>query len=121
MCVCVNDDDDQIMLRQIEPLTEQQVVGICGLQQSAHEAEESLSQGLGALNESLSETIISDSLSIPPNMNNYMAQMALAINKLSTLEGFVRQVPTYLHFLINSSPFQLITAPHNYICILCVL
>ncbi|KAI3446439.1 hypothetical protein Pfo_003104 [Paulownia fortunei] len=87
----------KIILSQIEPLTEQQVVGICGLQQSTQEAEEALSQGLEALNQSLSETIISDSLSIPPNMNSYMAQMAQAINKLSTLEGFVRQADNLRH------------------------
>ncbi|KAL7138562.1 hypothetical protein ABFS83_10G172400 [Erythranthe nasuta] len=81
----------KIILSQIEPLTEQQLMGICGLQQSTHEAEEALSQGLEALNSSLSETITSDSLTITPNMNNYMSQMALAINQLSTLEGFVRQ------------------------------
>jgi transcription factor TGA len=68
------------------------------LQQSTQEAEEALSQGLDALNQSLSETITSDSLSSPPNMANYMGQMALAMNKLSTLESFVRQV---LHPLIN--------------------
>ncbi|KAK6124638.1 hypothetical protein DH2020_041626 [Rehmannia glutinosa] len=87
----------KIILSQIEPLTEQQVLGICGLQQSTHEAEEALTQGLEALNNSLSETITSDSLSIPPNMNNYMAQMALAINKLSTLEGFIRQADNLRH------------------------
>lgn len=81
----------KIILNQIEPLTEQQILGICGLQQSTHEAEEALSQGLEALNQSLSDTIASDSLSCPPNMANYMSQMAIAMNKLSTLEGFVRQ------------------------------
>jgi transcription factor TGA len=70
------------------------------LQQSTQEAEEALSQGLDALNQSLSETITSDSLSSPPNMANYMGQMALAMNKLSTLESFVRQVCS-LHPLIN--------------------
>lgn len=62
------------------------------MQQSTQEAEEALSQGLDALNQSLSDTITSDSLCFPPNMNNYMGQMAVAMNKLSTLEGFVRQV-----------------------------
>ncbi|KAL6506018.1 bZIP transcription factor tga10 [Orobanche hederae] len=81
----------KIILSQVEPLTEQQLLAICGLQQSTHEAEEALSQGLDALNQSISETITSDSLSLAPNMNNYMSQMAVAINKLSTLEGFVRQ------------------------------
>ncbi|XP_020212658.1 bZIP transcription factor TGA10 isoform X1 [Cajanus cajan] len=81
----------KIILNQIEPLTEQQILGICGLQQSTQESEEALSQGLDALNQSLSDTITSDSLSYPPNMANYMGQMAVAMNKLSTLEGFVRQ------------------------------
>ena len=85
----------QVILSQIEPLTEQQILGICGLQQSTQEAEEALSQGLEALNQSLSDTITSDSLSCPPNMANYMGQMAIAMNKLATLEGFVRQVRLY--------------------------
>lgn len=82
----------QVILSQIEPLTEQQILGICGLQQSTQEAEDALSQGLEALNQSILDTIASDSLSCPPNMANYMGQMAVAMNKLSTLEGFVRQV-----------------------------
>ncbi|GFY98295.1 bZIP transcription factor family protein [Actinidia rufa] len=55
----------KIIANQIEPLTEQQLLGICGLQQSTQEAEEALSQGLEALNQSLSDTIASDSLSYP--------------------------------------------------------
>lgn len=87
-------------MSQIEPLTEQQFVGICGLQQSTQEAEEALSQGLENLNQSVSDTIVSDALlaNCPQNMANYMGQMAIAINKLSTIEGFVRQVH------INYSP-----------------
>ncbi|PIN13207.1 hypothetical protein CDL12_14172 [Handroanthus impetiginosus] len=87
----------KIILSQIEPLTEQQLLGICGLQQSTQEAEEALSRGLETLNNSLTETLTSDSLTIPPNMNTYMGQMALAINKLSTLEGFVRQADNLRH------------------------
>ncbi|KAL0904750.1 hypothetical protein M5K25_026898 [Dendrobium thyrsiflorum] len=81
----------KILLSHIEPLTEQQILGICGLQQSTQETEEALSQGLEALHQSLSETIASDALSSPSNMANYMGHMAIAMNKLSTLEGFVRQ------------------------------
>ncbi|XP_057768810.1 bZIP transcription factor TGA10-like isoform X2 [Salvia miltiorrhiza] len=81
----------KIILNQVEPLTEQQMVGIYGLQQSTQEAEEALTHGLDALNQSLTETIVCDTLTLPPNMNTYMAQMAVAINKLTTLEGFVTQ------------------------------
>lgn len=81
----------KIVLRHTEPLTEQQIIGVCGLQQSVHETEEALSQGLEALYRSLSDTIVSDTLSCPSNMANYMGHMAAAMNKLSALEGFVRQ------------------------------
>ncbi|XP_027350993.1 bZIP transcription factor TGA10-like [Abrus precatorius] len=91
----------KIIPSQIEPLTEQQILGICGLQQSTQEAEEALSQGLESLNQSLSDTITSDSLSYPPNMANYMGQMAVAMNKLSTLEGFVRQADSLRHQTIH--------------------
>lgn len=82
----------QMLLSHVEPLTEQQIVGVYGLQQSALETEEALSQGLEALYQSLSDTVVSDALSCPSNVANYMGQMAAAMNKLSTLEGFVRQV-----------------------------
>ncbi|KAA8518245.1 hypothetical protein F0562_015872 [Nyssa sinensis] len=91
----------KIILNQIEPLTEQQLLAICGLQQSIQEAEEALSQGLEALNQSLSDTIASDSLSCPPNMANYMGQMAVAMNKLSSVEGFVRQADNLRHQTIR--------------------
>ncbi|KAG1364227.1 bZIP transcription factor TGA10 [Cocos nucifera] len=81
----------KIVLKHIEPLTEQQILGVCGLQQSLHETEEALSQGLEALFRSLSDTVISDALSSPSNMGNYIGQMVVAMNKLSTLEAFVRQ------------------------------
>lgn len=86
--------DFQIILGQIEPLTEQQLMAICEVQQATQEAEEALSHGLDALNQSLSDTIASDALSSPTNMANYMGQMAAAMNKLSTIENFVIQVCT---------------------------
>nr|CAD1825359.1 unnamed protein product [Ananas comosus var. bracteatus] len=83
---------------RIDPLTEQQILGVCGLQQSTQETEEALSQGLEALQQSLSDTIASDALiSCPSNMANYMGQMAIAMNKLATLEGFVRQAENLRH------------------------
>lgn len=81
-----------MLLRHIEPLTEQQILGVCGMQQSTQETEEALSQGLEALNKSLSDTIASDELSYTSNMANYMGQMTVAMNKLTTLESFVREV-----------------------------
>ncbi|XP_062194789.1 transcription factor TGA2-like isoform X2 [Phragmites australis] len=81
----------KMLLSHVEPLTEQQIVGVYGLQQSALETEEALNQGLDALYQSLSDTVVSDALSCTSNVANYMGQMAAAMNKVSTLEGFVRQ------------------------------
>jgi len=80
-----------MVLSHVEPLTEQQIVGVYGLQQSALETEEALSQGLEALYQSLSDTVVSDALSCPSNVANYMGQMAVAMSKLATVENFLRQ------------------------------
>ncbi|XP_065857388.1 bZIP transcription factor TGA10 [Euphorbia lathyris] len=109
----------KIIVSQIEPLTEQQILGICGLQQSTQEAEEALSQGLEALNQSLSDTIASDSLSCPPNMANYMGQMAVAMNKLSTLEGFVRQADNLRHQTLHRL-HQVLTTRQSARCFLAI-
>ncbi|KAL2501681.1 bZIP transcription factor family protein [Forsythia ovata] len=109
----------KIISSQVEPLTEQQLMGICGLQQSTHEAEEALSQGLEALNQSLSETIISDPLNLPPDVNSFMSTMALAINKLSTLEGFVRQADHLRHQTLHRL-HQLLTTRQAARCFLAI-
>ncbi|XP_006362280.1 transcription factor TGA2-like [Solanum tuberosum] len=111
----------KIILSQIEPLTEQQFVGICGLQQSTQEAEEALSQGLENLNQSVSDTIVSDALlaNCPQNMANYMGQMALAINKLSTIEGFVRQADNLRHQTIHRL-HQILTSRQAARCFLAI-
>lgn len=70
---------------QLDPLTEQQVVGIYSLQQSSQQAEEALTQGLDQLHQSLVDTIASGSL------NDGVHHMAVALGKLTNLEGFVRQ------------------------------
>ncbi|XP_008443081.2 bZIP transcription factor TGA10 isoform X2 [Cucumis melo] len=109
----------KIIMGQIEPLTEHQILNICALQQSTQESEEALSQGLEALNQSLSDTITSDSLSSPPNMANYMGQMTLAINKLSTLEGFVRQADNLRHQTVHRLQ-QMLTTRQAARCLLAI-
>ncbi|CAN1344751.1 Transcription factor HBP-1b(c1) (Fragment) [Linum perenne] len=84
----------KLLTNQLEPLTEQQLVGITNLQQSSQQAEDALSQGMEALQQSLSETLSSGSLGSTGssgNVANYMGQMAMAMGKLGTLEGFIRQ------------------------------
>ncbi|XP_027189524.1 transcription factor TGA2.2 isoform X5 [Cicer arietinum] len=84
----------KLLINQLEPLTDQQLVGITNLQQSSQEAEDALSQGMEALQQSLSETLTTGPLgssSSSGNVANYMGQMAMAMGKLGTLEGFIRQ------------------------------
>ncbi|MBA0591384.1 hypothetical protein Gorai_020062 [Gossypium raimondii] len=86
--------DIQLLASQLEPLTEQQFMGIQNLQQSSQQAEDALSQGMEALQQSLAETLANGSPapSGPSgNVANYMGQMAMAMGKLGTLEGFLRQ------------------------------
>ncbi|KAK7396172.1 hypothetical protein VNO78_16986 [Psophocarpus tetragonolobus] len=84
----------KLLVSQLEPLTEQQLMGIYNLQQSSQQAEDALSQGMDALQQSLSETLANGSPSSSGssgNVANYMGQMAMAMGKLGTLEGFLRQ------------------------------
>lgn len=85
----------QLLVNRLEPLTEQQLEKIYMLQQSSHQAEDALSQGKEALQQSLAETLATGS-SGPEgpsgNVANYMGQMAMAMGKLETLENFLRQV-----------------------------
>ncbi|XP_050233919.1 transcription factor TGA6-like isoform X2 [Mercurialis annua] len=84
----------KLLVNQLEPLTEQQLVGLGNLQQSSQQAEDALSQGMEALQQSLAETLSSGSLGSSGssgNVANYMGQMAMAMGKLGTLEGFIRQ------------------------------
>ncbi|KAK6231995.1 hypothetical protein SCA6_002068 [Theobroma cacao] len=84
----------KLLANQLEPLTEQQFMGIHNLQQSSQQAEDALSQGMEALQQSLAETLTNGSpgpSGSSGNVANYMGQMAMAMGKLGTLEGFVRQ------------------------------
>ncbi|KAE9593129.1 putative transcription factor bZIP family [Lupinus albus] len=72
-----------MLIQQLEPLAEQQIMGMYGLRHSSHQAEEALSQGLEQLQQSLVETIAAG----PDGVQ----QMMVAMGKLSNLEGFLRQ------------------------------
>ncbi|KAJ4959983.1 hypothetical protein NE237_019893 [Protea cynaroides] len=83
----------KILGGHLEPLTDQQLMGICNLQQSCQQAEDALSQGMEALQQSLAETLSFSSLNPSGNGNvaHYMGQMALAMGKLGMLENFLHQ------------------------------
>lgn len=87
----------QLLTSQLEPLTEQQLMGLCNLQQSSQQAEDALSQGMEALQQSLAETLAGSlsSSGSSGNVANYMGQMAMAMGKLGTLENFLCQVNNF--------------------------
>ncbi|KAH7671380.1 transcription factor TGA protein [Dioscorea alata] len=89
----------KIITSQLDPMTEQQLIGICNLQQSSEQAEEALTQGHDQLQQSLAETVANGCL-CETTINNvgnnvYMAhinnQMAIALEKLDNLQSFVQQ------------------------------
>lgn len=75
-----------MLINQLDPLTDQQLMGISRLQHSTQQAEEALSQGQDQLQQSLIDTIAAG-----PVIDG-MQQMAVALGKLANLEGFIRQV-----------------------------
>ncbi|KAG5515785.1 hypothetical protein RHGRI_036734 [Rhododendron griersonianum] len=75
-----------MLITQLDPLTEQQVMGIYSLQHSSQQAEEALSQGLDQLQQSLIDTVSGGG-----SFNDGLHHMAVAMGKLTNLEGFVRQ------------------------------
>ncbi|XP_047336966.1 bZIP transcription factor TGA10-like [Impatiens glandulifera] len=81
----------KVILNNVEPLSEQQILVICELQQSTQQAEAGLSHGLDMMNRSVSDAIGFD----------YPQNMAMAINKLSTLEGFIRQAESLRHDTVH--------------------
>lgn len=90
----------QLLVSHLEPLTEQQLASIDHLQQTSLQAEEALSQGMDALQQSLAQTLASDAPVVPAGssgMANYMGQMAMAMGKLGSLENFLRQVDILFH------------------------
>ncbi|KAL9228577.1 hypothetical protein vseg_004140 [Gypsophila vaccaria] len=75
----------KMLIGQLDLLTEQQLMGIYSLQHSTQQAEEALTQGLDQLQQSLVDTIANTTIA------DGMQQMAIALGKLSNLEGFIRQ------------------------------
>jgi transcription factor TGA len=82
----------QIMIPQIETLTEEQLLRICNLEESSRQAEDAISQGMEVLQQSLADTVAASLLGSSPNVADYMGQMAMALRKLGTVESFVQQV-----------------------------
>ncbi|XP_054817195.1 transcription factor TGA9-like isoform X2 [Prosopis cineraria] len=74
-----------MLMLQLEPVAEQQRMGMYELRQSTLQAEEALTQGLDQLQHSLLHTVVGG-LTV-----DGVHQMFLAMTKLSNLEAFIRQ------------------------------
>ncbi|KAF8719622.1 hypothetical protein HU200_024363 [Digitaria exilis] len=81
----------KMLIPQLDPLTEQQLLGMCNLQRSSEQTEEALVQGLQQLHQSLANAVGASPLTDSANVANYTALMALALDRLDTLESFYRQ------------------------------
>ncbi|CAM0955304.1 unnamed protein product [Alopecurus aequalis] len=81
----------KMLIPQLDPLTEQQLVGMCSLQQSSEQAEEALTQGLQQLHQSLADAVGAGPLNDGADVANYTSLMALALDRLDNLESFYRQ------------------------------
>ncbi|XVE79264.1 hypothetical protein DITRI_Ditri14bG0043800 [Diplodiscus trichospermus] len=88
----------KMLISQLDPLTEHQVMGIYSLQHSSQQAEEALSLGLEQLQQSLIDTVAGG-----PVIDG-MQQMAVALGKLANLEGFVRQADNLRQQTLHQLP-----------------
>lgn len=81
----------KVLIPQLDPLTEQQLLGICSLQQSSEQAEEALAQGLHQLHQALADTVAAGTLNEGSAAPNCMNIMAVALDKIASLENFYQQ------------------------------
>jgi len=93
------------------------MLGLDNLQQSSQQAEDALSQGMEALQQSLADTLAG---SLGPsgssgNVANYMGQMAMAMGKLGTLENFLRQASISVILYIILADNDLTFDQHMYL------
>ncbi|CAN1296337.1 Transcription factor TGAL3, partial [Linum perenne] len=94
----------KILGNQLEPLTDHQLVGICNLQQSSQQAEDALSQGMEALQQSLVDTLSSAPVCTAGsgNVTDYMGQMAIGMGKLATADLLRQQTLQQLHRILTT-------------------
>ncbi|KAL1073757.1 hypothetical protein V6Z11_D11G245600 [Gossypium hirsutum] len=77
----------KVLVPQLDPLTEQQILEVCNLKQSCQQAEDALSQGMEKLQETVSSTVAGG----PVAEDSYIPQVATAMEKLEALVSFVNQ------------------------------
>ncbi|XP_039009582.1 transcription factor TGA4-like isoform X2 [Hibiscus syriacus] len=83
--LCYSNSD--VLVPQIDPLTDHQILEVCNLKQSCQQAEDALSQGMEKLRETVSATLASGQM----GQGTYLPQVAMAMEKLEALVNFVNQ------------------------------
>ncbi|KAI9165609.1 hypothetical protein LWI28_017343 [Acer negundo] len=77
----------KVLVPQLDPLTDPQLMDVCNLRQSCQQAEDALSQGMDKLQQTLSETVAAGQL----GEGGYLPQLNIALEKLEALVSFVNQ------------------------------
>eukprot|EP00262_Sarcandra_glabra_P004150 TRINITY_DN15133_c0_g1_i2.p1 TRINITY_DN15133_c0_g1~~TRINITY_DN15133_c0_g1_i2.p1 ORF type:complete len:368 (-),score=66.63 TRINITY_DN15133_c0_g1_i2:440-1543(-) len=89
----------KVLTPQLDPLTEQQALAVCKLQQSSQQAEDALSQGMDKLQQTLAETLASDPLVA---FGAYTFERTVTgMGNLDDLEDFVKQADNLRHVTLQ--------------------
>ncbi|KAF3679441.1 Transcription factor TGA7 [Capsicum annuum] len=76
-----------VVMPQLEPLTDQQIIKVCNLRHCCQQAEDALTQGMDKLHQTLAQSI----LNMNTGAGNYASQMVSSMENLEALESFVNQ------------------------------
>lgn len=80
-----------MLMPQLEPLTDAQIMRISTLKHSCRQAEDALSTGMEKLQQTLAQGITIDITGV----GSYNAQMTLAMERLEGIENFLNQVYSF--------------------------
>lgn len=93
----------QVLIPQLETLTEQQISETGSLRKSCLQAEDALRQGMEKLQQNLFESVVAGQL----GEGSYPLQMTAAMERLEALVSFVNQVTYFLAMMCSFINFLL--------------
>ncbi|KAG6402442.1 hypothetical protein SASPL_134635 [Salvia splendens] len=76
-----------VVMPQLQPLTDQQMANVDNLKHSSVQAEDALSQGMEKLQQTLAQSVTF----LAPGAGSYCSQTAFALENLESLESFINQ------------------------------
>ena len=77
-----------MLMPQLEPLTDEQLMSVSTLKHSCRQAEDALSTGMEKLQQTLAQGVTIDITGV----GSYNSQMTLAMERLEGIENFLNQV-----------------------------